>query len=356
MRLAAVRLHNVGPFADTTLGLLEATADEEEAPLAPRPVTVVFGADGTGKTTLLAAIATTRPGHALPPLLPGRPPPSSEHPSWVRTDWILGDDDPERPHPLVVTSPSAVLDDETAEAAAVRRREQAIFDRRAQTDGGHVFLAFSGARWFSRTANLLTTPDRTLLRWDVRQTATFDDPTRADLTRETKQILAYAAIARALGGGRAEHEHLARFDAALHEVVDVLLEPFDVRYHGISPTTLEPELRAEGGRIVAFEALPRPAKHLLAVGAVTMRALFAAYPGADAPRESEGVVGVDDAEAQQDPSMLKHLVPLLRRALPGVQWILTTSSSQLALACEAHEVLALRASTIGIEVSEGLLH
>ena len=35
--------------------------------LAPRPVTVLFGGDGTGKTTLLTALALTRPGHALPP-------------------------------------------------------------------------------------------------------------------------------------------------------------------------------------------------------------------------------------------------------------------------------------------------
>jgi hypothetical protein len=354
MRLAAVRLRNVGPFGDATLGFTEV---RDDAPQAPRPLTIVFGGDGTGKTTLLSALATTRPGHALPPLAPGRPlGVTPDQPSWVRTDWLLGDDDPERPHALVVTSPSAVLDGETPELAATRRREQAIFERRAQAEGGHVFVAFSGARWFSRSANMLTTPDRTLLRWDVRQAATFDDPTRADLTRETKQVLAYAAIARALGAGRAEHEQLARFEAAVRDAVDVVLEPFDVRYIGPSPTTLEPELRAERGRIVGFEGLPRPARHLVAFATLTTRALFAGYPGAEAPRESEGVVAIDDAEAQQDPALLRHLVPLLRSALPGVQWILTTSSSQLALACEPRDVLALRASREGVEVGEGLLH
>lgn len=356
MRLAAVRIHHVGPFADTSFGFLEANPQEDDdAALTPRPASVIFGADGTGKTTLLAAIASTRPGHALPPLLHGRSPTTMEVPSWVRADWHLGDDDPERPHPLVVTSPSAVLEGETAEAGALRRREQAIFDRRAQSDGGHVFVAFSGARWFSRSANLLTTPDRTLLRWDVRQAASFDDPTRADLTRETKQVLAYASIARALGGGRAEHEPLARFEEALRAVLDVLLEPFDARWIGVSPTTLEPEMRA-GKRTMSFEALPRPARHLVAIGALTTRALYAAYPGADDPRDSEGVAAIDDAEAQQDPALLRHLLPLFRRALPNVQWILTTSSSQLALACEGRDVLALRSSAAGIEVAEGLLH
>lgn len=360
MRLAAVRLRHVGPFADTTLGFREVTPredGEEDDAGRPRDAAIVFGGDGTGKTTLLSALATTRPGYALPPLVQGRPHPGPEgQPAWVRTDWVLGDDDPERPHPLVVTSPSAVLEAETAEAAAARRREQALFERRAQVEGGYVFVAFSGARWFSRTPNMLTTPERTLLRWDVRQGATFDDPTRADLTRETKQILSYASIARALGAGRAEHEHLARFEAALREAVDVVLEPFDARYLGASPTTLEPELRIGSSRVVGLESLPRPARHLVSFVTLAGRALFAGYPGAEEPREAEGVVAIDDVDAQQDPSLLRHLVPLLRRALPGVQWILTTSSAQLALACEPRDVIALRTSPAGVEVGEGVLH
>lgn len=355
MRLASVRLRHVGPFEDTTLRLADADADAEER-VASRPVTVLFGGDGTGKTTLLSAIALTRPGHTLPPLPHGRPA-GAEEPSWVRTEWLLGEDDPERPHPLVCASPTAVLEGESAEAAAARRREQALFDRRAQAEGGFVLVAFSGARWFSRAANALSAPERSVLRYDLRHAPSFDDPTRADLTRETKQVLSYAAIARALGGERAEYAHLARFEEAVREVTGVMLEPFGFTYAGVGPTTLEPEARDPEGRVVGFDALPRAARHLVAFGALSLRALFAAYPGSDAPREREGVVLVDDVEAQQDPSMLRALVPLLRRALPNVQWILTTASTQLALACAAGEVIALRRSRGSrIEIGEGVLH
>ncbi|MDB5218165.1 MAG: hypothetical protein JWO86_6092 [Myxococcaceae bacterium] len=386
MRLVSVRLRNVGVFEDTTVSLADGAtaraeartgaddaAVEDEAPevLAPRPVTVLFGADGIGKTTLLTALAVTRPGYALPPSpyprptssLPGAGGSASgaasgvDAPASVVTEWLLGEDDPERPHPLVVASPSAVLDGESTETAGIRRREQALFDRRAQGDGGFVFVGFSGARWFSRAANMLSVPERSVLRYDVRHAASFDDPTRADLTRETKQVLAYAGIARALGAQRAEYTHLERFDAAVREVVDVMLAPFGFTYAGVSPLSLEPEATDGAGHVVAFDALPRAARHLVAFGALSLRALFAAYPHSDDPREGEGVVAIDDVDAQQDPSMLRALIPLLRSALPNVQWILTTSSAQLAMACAPGEVIALRRTdTSRIEANEAVLH
>ena len=352
MRLLRVQLHHIGPFEDTTLDL---TSPEPSETPNPRAATVLFGADGTGKTSLLAALAVTRPGHALPPLaLPG----AARTPGWVAADWLLGDDDPSRPHALTVASPNAVLEGETPESAMLRRREQAIFDRRAQQEGGHVFLSFSGARWFSRVPNLLTGPDRSLLRYDVRQPGiSFDDPTRADLTRETKQVLSYASIASALGGGRAEFAHLTSFEAALREVVDVVLQPFGLLHAGVSPTTLEPQFRSARGGLVPFDALPRSARHLIAFVVLPLRALFAGYPGADAPREREGVVAIDDAESQLDPALLRDLVGLLRLALPGVQWIFSTASTQLALACGPSEIVALR-RTEGkhVELGEGLFH
>lgn len=380
MRLLRVQLHNIGPFEDALLRLTTAEPDVDVSgeaptdpsstdaadtvsppvfPLAARPVTVLFGADGTGKTSVLSALALTRPGHALPPLpATVRDSSSSGDTPWVAAEWLLGEDDPERPHPLVVASPAAILAGESPEAASVRRREQALFDRRAQQEGGYVFVSLSGARWFSRVPNMLSVPERSILKYDVRQpSATFDDPTRADLTRETKQILSYAAVGSALGAGRAEFDHLRRFEEALREVVDIVLEPFDLVHAGCSPTTLEPQARSARGHLVPFDAIPRAARHLVAFVALPLRALFAAYPGSDTPREREGVVAIDDVESQQDPALLRALVPLLRRALPNVQWILTTASTQLALACDSGEVIALRRiSASRVELGEGRLH
>jgi hypothetical protein len=386
VRLFRVSLHDVGPFHDAVLrfgtpeSVDEPVVDEptldEASPDGPtddelresislpaaRPVTVLFGADGTGKTSVLSALALTRPGHALP-VLPGSaatrdPGAGGKSAPYVAAEWLLGDDDPSRPHPLLVTSPSAVLPGESPEVATLRRREQAIFDRRAQHEGGYVFVSLSGARWFSRASTTLSVPEKSMLRYDVRQpNASFDDPGRADLARETKQTIAYAAISAALGDGRAEFDHLARFDSALREAIDIVLEPFDLIHAGVHPTSLEPQARSARGGLVPFDALPRAARHLISFVTLPLRALFGAYSGSESPREREGVVAIDDVEHQQDPSLLRALVPLLHRALPNVQWVLTTSSAQLALACDASSVIALRrTSNTRVELGDGQLH
>jgi len=259
----------------------------------------------------------------------------------VVADWFLGDDDPPRPHPLRVVSANAKLDGERDDAALLRRREQAIFDRRA-AESGFVLVPFSGARWFSRTPVMLTTPDRNVLRHDARASASFDDPTRADLARETKQVLSLAAISAALsrGSGRREATRAGLLDRAAREALEILLEGSGATYLGASPERLDP-LFAFDGREVELDDLPRSLRHRVAFAALTLRALAAAYPGRD-PRDGEGVVLLDDLELEQDPRAQRALPGLLRRALPRVQWIVTTASPSVAVGCDAHEVIALR--------------
>ena len=344
MQLASVRLVSLGPFDDLTVPF----HDDDGA---PRSVVVVFGGGGVGKTTLLAAIAATRPGHAV-----AQPPRRGEarDGTLVVTEWALGQDDAERPHGLRVVSPNAVLVEDEA-ASLFRRREQALFDKRA-LDGGFVLVSFSGARWMSRSSAVLTTPERTIARYDVRASHAFDDATRADLARETKQALVYASIGAALARDRddAEARRLARFEEAIREVSSKLGALAGARYVGADAATLEPTFETEAGRRVPFDELSTAARALVALGALTTRALFAAYPRQDA-RHAEGVVLVDDAHLHLDPAVQRRLVPTLRDALPKVQWVLTTSSGDLAAGAEAGEVLALRRMATRIELHGGAL-
>ena len=57
MYLLRAELHGVGPFEHLDLSFV----DEQEQ---PRRVIVIQGGGGTGKTSLLAAIGSSRPGHA----------------------------------------------------------------------------------------------------------------------------------------------------------------------------------------------------------------------------------------------------------------------------------------------------
>lgn len=339
---------NLGPFTDLTLPF----ADEDGS---PRHLVVLFGGEGVGKTAILSAIAATRPGHAVAQLSQA---PRPDAPPFVVAEWRLGDDDPARPHPLTVASPNARLD-ERDEEALLRRREQALFERRA-TERGFVMVALSGARWFSRTPVLVTTPERTLLRYDVRASVSFDDASRTDLSREVKQILSYACISKALADtGALDEERAAgrdtdRLETALRAVLCALLEDDNCSFVGVDPIRLEPVFRDAEGRLLELDDLPRSFRHLIAMGALSVRALAAAYPDRD-PQQAEGVVLVDDLEIEQPTHRQRSLVSRLRRALPRVQWIVTTTSPDIALGCASGEIVALRRmpGASAIELHEG---
>lgn len=343
MYLVRATLWRVAPFGDVEVPFTN-TQDE------PRLVTVVHGGAGVGKTSLLTAIACTRPGHAVVPSSLRPMPGGGNTPAHAWCDWQLGDDDVDRPHPLRVVSPHAPHDPKD-DAATLRRREQALFDRRAK-EGGFVCLAFPSTRWFSRQSVSLHAPLRSVVRYDVRSTTPMDDANRYDLTRETKLALAYAAVSSALAPSSHRERVQARrrsavwrdtrlLGTAMHETVNAFVQLAGFHYEGLDAVSLEPLFSAETTPRIPFDALPNRARHLVAFAALTVRALWAAYPETD-PRTAQGVVAIDDAELRQDHEVLTRLVPTLRTALPRVQWILTTASSELAAACDADEVLALR--------------
>ena len=109
MLLTQARVLGVGPLDSITFPF----ADEGGV---PRKVIVVLGGGGVGKTSLLAALASTRPGYAV------AQPRRSGEPPIVVTDWLLGEDDPVRPHPLRVASPGAPIDEREEDAEEQRER------------------------------------------------------------------------------------------------------------------------------------------------------------------------------------------------------------------------------------------
>jgi hypothetical protein len=333
MHLLSVHVSGLGPFEQVRFPFCDEDGD-------PRLLNVVHGGGGVGKTALVTAIATTRPGHAVasPPDLVRAG--SGERTPRVACEWRLGSDDPDRPHGLWVATPNARWFDDD-EREALRRREQVLFDKVAR-EGGFVFVAIPGNRWFSRQPFAISAPARTVATYDVRTSPTLDDGTRADLARETKQAIAYAAISAALTPtSDAAGQRHRRFGDAMRAAVNTLVALAGYTYVGVSPRSFEPEFLGDSGRMVPFDALPTRARHLAAFAALPLRALAAAYPERD-PRDAEGVVVIDEADMHQDPAVQVSLPAALRRALPGVQWILTTTSPQMAGTCDTREVLALR--------------
>ncbi len=329
MKLVAAVLVGVGPFQELVLPF----ADENGE---PRPVTVIHGGGGTGKSSVLAAIASTRPGHCVV-----QPRADGAVPSSCSCDWALGQDEPTRPHPLVVASPNARVSTND-EIEALRRREQVLFDRLAN-DGGFAFLPIGSTRWFSRQPIAFSAPARTIARYDVRTSPGLEDATRSDLARETKQAIAYAAISSALSAPSESAE--LRFDllgAAMQSAVEQLARLCGFSYCGVDPHSFEPIFTVTGQRrSIAFDALPTRARHLVAFAALGVRTLWAAYPDQD-PRDAEGVIAIDEVDLHQDAQVQRQLLSTLTEALPGAQWILTTTSPIIAASADERAVLALR--------------
>lgn len=348
MYLLRAELHGVGPFDHLDLSFV----DEQEQ---PRRLLVIQGGGGVGKTSLLGAIGTSRPGHVTVQ----QPRPEQLRAvdgvpaAWVAADWYLGQDDPERPHALRVASPNVKLagpDD----VEMTRRREQALFDRVA-SEGGFAFLSIAATRWFSRQPIAISAPSRGVARYDVKQPAGLDDATRSDLSRETKQALAYAEIGTALATRRPldGEVRLDTLGPAMLKVVNQLVGLSGFVYEGLDPVSWEPMFRSREGSRMPFDALPTRVRHLTAFGALSVRTLWAAYPDRD-PRLSEGVVLIDEVDLHQDMAVALKLPGALRAALPSVQWILTTCSPIVASGVSAGEVLALRASAEGrVELHAG---
>jgi hypothetical protein len=332
MHLLQMRLNGLGPFDEIELGFCNEQGE-------PRLVTVIHGGGGVGKSTVLAALASTRPGNAtvISAGLTGE----REAPGSVVCEFHLGQDDSERPHALTVASPNARVHVEE-DREMLRRREQASFER-ASREAGFVFVAIPATRWFSRQPLALVAPARNLARYDARAPSTADDPARGDLAREVKQILAYAMVTSALANQRPKERRFEWLSTALAHAVNTLLKLVGYRFVGVDTLSLEPLFQTDSDKEVPFDSLPTRVRNLVAFAALPVRALWAAYPFRD-PLQAEGIVTIDEVDLYQDPTLLVHLMPTLNEALPRVQWIVTATSPCVAAGCDVSEVIALRRS------------
>lgn len=309
-------------------GSIELSFEEDGA---ARPLTLLFGGPGTGKTTLLQALLHTRPGCVI-----SAGSRSGDAVCYAQCFWWLGMDEPDRRGPLALASHNAPS--KFSMPTPVQRSEMAFVERLSK-DGGFVFVAFSAVRWFSRCSVLLTSIAHTVRKHDVRVIDPLDDASRHDLTREVKQALAFAELQRLVPPLPSQKRD--PFGEAMRQTVEHVCRLYGAEYLGLDPHTLEPSFRTGPRPYVTFDELASCVKHALAFCVIPLRRIWAAYPDLD-PRRGQAVVAIDQVELHQDPATAVALVDTLLAVLPEVQWIVTTRSSELLAARSPDEVIALR--------------
>jgi predicted ATP-binding protein involved in virulence len=162
------------------------------------------------------------------------------------------------------------------------------------------------------------------------------------MTRATKQMLAYSAIAAALSENeRGDSGDPRRLRAAVENSVRELIDGTGFVYRGLSPRTFEPRFETPGGGVVPFDGLPIELRALVAFAVLPTHYLWVAGKGKD-PREMEGVMVIDDAELHLSEAMQGELAGRLCRALPKAQWILSTRSPHVAASAGIGSTVALR--------------
>ncbi len=342
MYLTRAQLFGVSPFG--TMDVPFCDIDGE-----PRMVTVVHGAGGVGKTALLRVLSATRPGHAV--ALLGRSMPNATAPAQAMCHWHLGDDDPERPHPLVVSTPN-MRHHGDEETSLLQRREQAMFDKLAKERGGFVFTVIPASRWYSPQAVSLHAPLRTAAHYDVKSSSNFDDAARSESTRDTKLAIAYAEVSAAVAPKTQRERNRLRETSsrpwdtrilgnAMRDAIGAVLDLVGYGYEGVDPVSLEPSFTTPSGNVCIFDRLPNHVRHLLTIAAMPIRILWAAYPGQD-PRTSPGVIAIDEIDLHQPADVAGDLLATLRSSLPRAQWVVTTSSPEVAASVDASALLSLR--------------
>lgn len=350
MFLDRLVLTHAGPFEHLDLDLRGGASSLGGGQQVPWPladasrgrVCVLHGAGGTGKSLLLGAVCSTRPGH-VQRLMGG----TSQPGAVVQCHWSLGQEEPNRPHPLVVTSgPSAQL--QTLDAGL--RREQGLYDRKASA-GGFALVMIPAHRRFGQSPIYLADPARTLQGYEPRAGSSWLDPARADLTRSVKQILSYASFGAAMsrverqgGQGSAAADGsvaIELLDQVLRSALDRLLVEQALTYVGASAATFEPMFRSSHGSLLLFDQLPQQARHLIAPVVLAMHHFWTSANGAD-PRAVQGVIVMDDAELHLSEATQEFVLVRYREILPQAQWLVGTTSWRIAASVRSGEVVALR--------------
>ncbi len=182
----------------------------------------------------------------------------------------------------------------------------------------------------------------------TRNLAEYDDQRHSSASAATRRVvtlfdpLARVSHAEVLLDERGDSRVLGLVSRLASDVFESDLE---IRWS-------EGQLRfTQGSHNVSALDLPDGFRSSMAWLADICAAWCELHPDADDPRAIEAIVLIDEIDLHLHPSLQRSLVPRLRKALPRVQWVVTTHSPLVLGSFDATELVALdRKAPQGIRV------
>ncbi len=128
---------------------------------------------------------------------------------------------------------------------------------------------------------------------------------------------------------------------AVREAITALMPGFDHPRieRDITPFAM---MVTKGGVEFRLDQLSDGERNLVALAGEIARRLAVTNSRSTTPRETEGVVLIDEVEQHLHPAVQRKMMPSLRRAFPNLQFIVTTHSPQVVASVPAESVFVLK--------------
>lgn len=313
MRLESLRLQNFRGFEDATLPL-------------DRPLTVLFGENGSGKSSVLRAMGlgfTSIIKNALDQVGEAYPFFKSSHD--IRLGSAKADITIEWNHQKIIR--------QTTHFVRFGNPKHSFYGKvatvRSMVESGVPFLPiiFSAHRTIDDSENVLRSSGV------------------PDTKRRTPGVLDDALNPGSFGfrtfflwfKEREDAENRRKVQEKNFSAVDPHLSAVRAAIERLFPTYTNPRIQhdplrleiTKGDQKLSMDQLSDGEKQVLVMTADIARRLSMVYPAETNPLEQEAVILVDEIELHLHPSWQRQILPAWRRIFPGSQFIVTTHSPQV---------------------------
>ncbi len=313
MRLESLRLQNFRGFEDAILPL-------------DRPLTVLFGENGSGKSSVLRAMGlsfTSIIKNALDQVGEAYPFFKSSHD--IRLGSTKADITIEWNHQKTIQ--------QTTHFVRLGDPQHSFFGKvatvRSMVESGVPFLPiiFSAHRTIDDSENVLRSSGV------------------PDTKRRTPGVLDDALNPGSFGfrtfflwfKEREDAENRRKVQEKNFSAVDPHLSAVRAAIEGLFPTYTNPRIQhdplrleiTKGDQPLSMDQLSDGEKQVLVMTADIARRLSMVYPNETNPLEQEAVILVDEVELHLHPLWQRKILPAWRRIFPGCQFIVTTHSPQV---------------------------